>query len=245
MFHGHESHDRQKGSKKNSKTNKCSWWFQHIWSIVLKMVSSSPQVSGVHFWNQNGLKPSPRFRTKSVHSYHSLNLNYFEAFLLVWCGCVHSRLPLTFHLSIGGNSQAPVVASRHLWLRTKISNSWRGDCHLGRRIKDELGAPEFSLKRDGFFFQGIFFIWSNHQFSGDVLVFPGISIYFGSRTQKWKRAQMLIKTLDLHPKRWKGPQKALRRSSSSPNSFSEAFAVLFPWILLGWCLEKNPFKYSP
>ena len=40
-------------------------------------------------------------------------------------------------------------------------------------------------------------------------------------------------------KNGKGPQKALRRSSSSSQQCSEAFAVLFPWILLGWLLGKR------
>ena len=42
----------------------------------------------------------------------------------------------------------------------------------------------------------------------------------------------MLQNLDLHPKRWKGPQKALRRSSSSSQQCSEVFAVLFPWICL-------------
>ena len=134
--------------------------------------------------SQNGFifPPSfgePRFRTKSVRSYHSLNLNTWIIsghFLLV-VGNVHSRFPLTFHLSIGGNSQAPVVASRHLWLRTKISNSWRGDCHFGRRIKDELGAPEVFPKKGTVFLKACFSSEATiHFFSGDVLDFQGISI---------------------------------------------------------------------
>ena len=203
--------------------------------------------------SQNGFifPPSfgePRFRTKSVRSYHSLNLNTWIIsghFLLV-VGNVHSRFPLTFHLSIGGNSQAPVVASRHLWLRTKISNSWRGDCHFGRRIKDELGAPEVFPKKGTVFFKGMFFIWSNHPFLfGGCVRFSG-DIYTLDLEPKNGKERKCFKTWICTRKKWKGPPKGPKaivfQFPTMFRSFCCSFSVDFAW-LVAWKKMQN--KYSP
>ena len=111
---------------------------QLVVSTYLKHSSQNgfilPPSFGGTLLKPNGLKPSPRFRTKSLRSYHSLNLNSFGAFLLG--GCVHSRFPVTFHLSIGGNSQAPVVAcSAPLTAHKNFQLLAGRQKNLGRRIR--------------------------------------------------------------------------------------------------------------